>query len=267
VKEIMGTFAANLRGWLGHPLVRGLDIDSPETTELRRQIIREKPILEDIYKDWYTRLVSALPPGDDPILEVGSGGGFLREFVPDLITSDVIPLPGIDRVIDARSLPFPDKSLRGIAMVNVLHHVPAPRDFLREATRCVRAGGVLSMIEPWVTPWSTLVYRKLHHEPFDPRAQAWEFPPAGPLSGANGSNPWIMFVRDRARFEQEFPEWQIRVVRPFMPLRYLLSGGVSMRSLVPSWSSSFWRGIEFLIRPWNGWLGLFAHVVVERTQR
>jgi SAM-dependent methyltransferase len=260
----MATLAAHLRDWLAHPLVRGLDIDAPETTELRRHIIRQKPALEDVYRDWYSRLVSAFPPGNEPILEIGSGGGFLREIVPELITSDVIPLPGIDRVIDARSLPFPDKALRGIALVNVLHHLPAPRDFLREATRCVRGGGVLSMIEPWVTPWSTVVYRKFHHEPFEPQAATWEFPPAGPLSGANGANPWILFVRDRRRFEREFPEWEIRLIRPFMPLRYLLSGGVSMRSLAPFWSSGFWRGVECLLRPLNNWLGLFAHVVLER---
>jgi hypothetical protein len=150
-------------------------------------------------------------------------------------------------------------------MVNVLHHLAAPRDFFHEATRCLRVGGVVSMIEPWVTPWSTFVYRRFHHEPFDPLAEHWEFPPAGPLSGANGANPWIMFVRDRTSFEREFPNLRIRLAEPFMPLRYLLSGGVSMRSLMPGWSSTFWQGVEFLLSPLNRWLGMFAHVVLERT--
>jgi SAM-dependent methyltransferase len=262
----MPTLATRLRAWAAHPLTQGLDIDAAETSELRRRIIREKPFLEAIYVDWYRLIAAALPPGDGPVLEIGSGGGFMRDFVPGLITSDVIDLPGVDRVIDARSLPLADGALRGIAMVNVLHHLPAPRDFLREATRCVRAGGVVSMIEPWVTPWSKLVYGKLHHEPFQPQAERWEFPAGGPLSAANGANPWIIFVRDRARFEGEFPQWRIRLARPFMPLRYLLSGGVSMRSLLPGWSSGFWRGVEFLLRPWNGQLGMFAHVVLEKTR-
>src|SRR5262249_31802772 len=37
-----------------------------------------------------------------------------------------------------------------------------------QATRCVRSGGVVAMIEPWVTPWSRFVYTRLHHEPFQP---------------------------------------------------------------------------------------------------
>ena len=32
---------------------------------------------------------------------------------------------------------------------------------------------------------------------------------------------------------REFPQLEIEEVSPMMPLRYLLSGGVSMRNLVP----------------------------------
>jgi SAM-dependent methyltransferase len=262
----MSSLSARLRSMLSHPLVQGMDIDSPHTTEIRRRIIREKPLLESIYIDWYRRLAVSLPSGGGPVLEVGSGGGFMREFVPGLITSDILKLPGIDLIVRAEDLPFPDGALRGIAMVNVFHHLSDPRSFLREATRCVRVGGIVSMIEPWVTPWSSLIFRKLHHEPFEPQADRWEFPPVGPLSGANGANPWIIFVRDRGRFEREFPEWCIRFARPFMPLSYLLSGGVSMRSLVPARSSAFWLGIESLLTPLNGWLGMFAHVALERRK-
>src|SRR5439155_19313772 len=127
-----------------------------------------------------------------------------------------------------------DGSLRAIVMTDVFHHLPRSRDFFREATRIVRPGGVMAMIEPWVTPWSKLVYTRLHHEPFRPDATEWEFPSTGPLSGANGALPWIVFHRDRGVFQRDFPQWQIERVDPIMPLRYLLSGGVSMRSLVPS---------------------------------
>ena len=91
-------------------------------------------------------------------------------------------------------------------MTNVLHHLPNPADFLAESLRCVRQGGVIAMIEPWVRSWSRLVYRLLHYESFQLDARDWGFPGSGPLSGANGALPWIILQRDRARFEREFPE-------------------------------------------------------------
>ena len=81
--------------WLAHPLTFGLDIDDTKTTLLRRRIIREKKFLERIYKEWYAGIVAALPEGPGPILELGSGAGFLKEFIPKLITSEIFHLPGI----------------------------------------------------------------------------------------------------------------------------------------------------------------------------
>ena len=90
------------------------------------------------------------------------------------------------------------------------------------------------MIEPWVSPWSRFIYSRFHHEPFRPETPDWEFPRGGPLSAANMALPWVMLVRDREMFDREFPQWRVRRIHPFMPFRYLLSGGVSMRSLAPA---------------------------------
>lgn len=250
---------------LAHPLSRGLDIDSPETTAVRRRIIRAKPFLRKVYKEWYRGIAAAVPAGDGGVLELGSGAGFLRDYIPGLITSDVFRVPGVSLVVDGHHLPFPDGSLRAVVMTNVLHHLPGPRRFFREAARCVRPGGAVVMVEPWHTPWSRVVYTRLHHEPFDPGAADWAFPTTGPLSGANGALPWILFERDRARFEAEFPEWRVAAVTPCMPFRYLLSGGVSLRSLAPSWAFRFLRRLEGLLNPWASTWAMFARVVLART--
>ena len=122
------------------------------------------------------------------------------------------------------------------------------------------------MIEPWVTAWSRVVYGRLHHEPFLPEAATWGFPLAGPLSGANGALPWIVFQRDRSQFEQEFPQLRIVSIRPFMPLRYLLSGGVSLRNLVPEWTMGFWHRLENGLGLWNKYLSMFAQIVLIRIE-
>jgi SAM-dependent methyltransferase len=257
-------FAQMLRRVLVHPLTRGCDIDDPGTTHLRREIMHQKTFLRRIYTEWYESLVAALPVGSARVLELGSGAGFLQDFIPDLITSEVFPCPGVERVVDAHDLAFRAGELRAILMIDVLHHLARPRDFFAEATRCVAPGGVIAMIEPWVTPWSRFVYRHFHYEPFMPEAVTWEFPSSGPLSGANNALPWILFERDRSEFALEFPEWKIERIVPTMPFRYLLSGGVTLRGLMPGWSFPLWRALEGTLNPLRHQLAMFAYIVLRR---
>ncbi len=121
------------------------------------------------------------------------------------------------------------------------------------------------MIEPWVTPWSTWVYKNLHHEPFDIKTKQWDFPSNGPVSGANGALPWIVFTRDRLDFFERYPELKIEAIKPMMPIRYLLSGGVSTVSLMPGWTYPFWARLEQVFETWAENNAMFALIVLKKT--
>lgn len=223
----------------------GLGLDDPRTTLARRDLVARKGLLRRLYEEWYRRLAADLPrtpPGR--VLELGAGAGFLQRFVPGLVRSEVFCCEGLDLAADAAALPFGDGALAAIAMTNVLHHLPQPRRFFAEASRCLHSGGVLTMIEPWRTPFAEWIYRRLHHEPFDPQAERWEHAGGGPLSGANGALPWILFARDRERFAAEFPALRLARCEPLMPLVYLLSGGMSAPSLAPGWLYRPLRALE-----------------------
>ena len=88
-------------------------IDSPDRYDFIQSLIRTKKFLDSIYMDDYSRLKRGLSlcPISKPCLEIGSGAGFLKRIIPEIITSDIIPYKGVDRVIDATSLPFEDESL------------------------------------------------------------------------------------------------------------------------------------------------------------
>lgn len=248
---------------LVHPLTKGLNIDDPNTTALRLQIIRSKPFLKKIYEEWYRLIAENFTVGEI-VVELGSGAGFLKEIMPQgLITSELFPKPGVDRVIDAQSIYMPDSSLDGIVMTDVLHHIPDCSSFFSECVRLIRPGGRIVMIEPWNTSWSRLVYSHLHHEPFEPNAgMEWQIPLSGPLSGANGALPWIIFHRDRTLFEQRYPKLRVEKVVPMMPVTYLLSGGVSLKSFFPGCLYHF---VRFLERHSNekGW-AMFAVISLKR---
>ncbi|MGC4099114.1 MAG: class I SAM-dependent methyltransferase [Nitrospira sp.] len=246
---------------LGHPLTRGLSVDDPRTTLLRRKIVQDKTFLRALYAEWYERIIKALPCKNG-VLELGSGAGVLKEFLPDVIASEAFETPGVSLIANACNLPLRDKSLTAIVMTDVFHHIPSVRRFFVEATRCVRSGGKIVMIEPWRTPWSEWIYGNLHAEPFVPGSD-WEFPSAGPLSGANGALPWIVFQRDRVLFEDQHPQWNINRIELMMPFSYLFSGGVSMRSLVPGWTYRPIRAGEQILNQ-NNW-AMFALIELELT--
>lgn len=257
-------FAKIIHRLFDHPFTVGMGLDDPATTRTRRRIILSKPFLRAIYDEWYRMIVAELPSGTGDVLELGSGAGYCDQYIGELITSEVFPCPTARLVVDARKLPFEDGSLRAIVFTDVLHHIPDVRQFFSEASRCLRPGGKILMIEPWVTPWSKLVFTNLHHEPFLPEAQSWSFPGTGPLSSANGAIPWIVFVRDRVIFESEFPDLHIEQIRPFLPFRYLVSGGISMRALVPGFTYPFWVRLEQMIESQMPRLAMFAFVSLQR---
>jgi len=248
---------------LAHPSTQGLDVDDPRTTALRRRIIQEKAFLNHIYREWYQRLAACMP-ADARFLELGSAAGFFNQFVTSLITSELFPTPGVDRIVDAQHLPFARGELDGIVMTDVLHHIPDVSRFFKEASRCIKFGGQVLMVEPWNTPWSRWIYQRLHSEPFDLGA-GWTIPNTGPLSGANGALPWILFERDKKRFQAEFPEWHIESVNLLMPFSYLLSGGVSMRAFVPGWAYRPVRWLESKLNQ-KRW-AMFALIKLRRLDR
>jgi SAM-dependent methyltransferase len=209
-------------------------------------------------------VASSLPEGTGYALEIGAGAGNLKAQVRNLLNSEVFVCPGIDLVLDGSQLPFKKGILRGIVLINVLHHIPESPKFLKEAARCVKPGGTMVMVEPWVTPWSKLIYQR-HHEGFDIETPSWEFSSSGHLSGANQALPWIVFKRDIERFTREHSEWEIEKIEPHMPFLYLLSGGMTLRSLMPGWMFGAWENFEFALSPLANDLAMFALIVLHRA--
>lgn len=247
--------------------MRGKDLDGADGAALRRRVLKEKTFLKKIYEEWYRTIADAVSGDSTRILEIGSSGGFLSEFIPGLITSDILFCPWIQTVLDGTALPFKNESLDGIVMTNVFHHFQRPRDFFSETIRCLKPGGSIMILEPWNSPWSRLVYKSLHHEPFDHKIKQWEIPMEDHNeSPANNALPWTIFSRDRKTFEKEFPQLRIVSVKRTMPFRYLLSGGMYMRSFIPGWGYGMARMLELGLSPLNFLFAMFAYVKITKDR-
>jgi len=196
---------------------------------------QNKAVLRTVYGDYYRRMVKHLNPG--PTLELGAGSGQLREHLQDIVLTDIQPAPWLDATADAQALPFSTGCFENIVMLDVLHHIENPPQFFAEAARVLKPGGRMVMLEPAITPLSGLFYRYLHPEPVDMGQDPFASPTANPRRSpydANQAIPTLLFRRHREQFEQQFPEFRLRMARYLSLFAYPLSGGYHRWSLVPA---------------------------------
>lgn len=219
-----------------------------------RQAWATNAALRGLYAEWYGKVRAQLPAaGLGPFVELGSGPGFAREFIPELQLSDLVRAPWHDHAIDAaRTLPFADRSLGALVLFDVLHHLASPTTFFDEATRVLAPGGRVILCEPSVSPLSYPIYRWFHEEELDmgvdPFADASLAPSEGPAKDPFDSNqaiPTLMFARARGRstFAQRFPGLTFRSLERFAGPAYPASGGFGRGPLLPL---ALWKGLHAL---------------------
>lgn len=241
----------------------GTSLDAPETVLKHREIILRKTFLKKIYISWYHSILKNIPGlPDGYLIEIGSGGGFIKDLDNRIITSDIMSFPHCDMTFSATDLPFENESVSAIFMIDVLHHIPDCSAFFKEAQRTLKPGGKIVMIEPANTLFSRFIYKNFHHENFDPRSEEWTFQTSGPLSGANGALPWIIFNRDYNLFQQKFELLKKKSIRLHTPLAYLVSGGLTYKSILPGWSYKLFSFFEMLLMPFNRWFSMFQTIII-----
>ena len=255
---------------LAEPRLRGVDVNSPGLLDLQRRILAEKPMMRGVLEDFYRACMTRDDrwfTGAGRRVEIGAGASLFKAMFPDIISTDIKPSPGLDMVVDAQRMPFPDGSLRAVFGINCFHHIPSPDAFFRELVRVLGSGGGCVLIEPHSGPVARVMYRRLFAtETFDTTQPGWDAPPGtGVMTGANQALSFIVFVRDRARFESAYPELEILELRVLTNWpRYLLSGGLNFRSLAPAFATPLVRIAEWLMAPLAPWLGLHRVIVLRR---
>lgn len=239
-------------------------LDDPRTTQLHREIILNTPFLKKVYLQWYQyfcKIHQLHPQGK--YLELGSGGGFLKDLLPNVITSDILPLPYVDKQMNAEQLLFENESLDGIFLLNVFHHIPRPYLFLKEAERTLKKNGTIIMIEPANTLFSRYIYKHFHHEPFDEKGPLY-ISEGKPLSHSNQAMPYIYFIREKKYFQENFPALKISAIHYHTTLLYLLSGGVSYYPFVPNFLFSFFQFLEKILSPLQPYTALFCTIIIKK---
>ena len=262
-----------LRGRLYEPKVLGVAVDDNALLGIHAAILREKPLLSSAFETFYRDMVALcdrLLTTSGAEIELGSGAGFFKKLRPDVITSDIRKGAHIDLVLDALNMTLPNNSVRCIYAINVFHHLPDPDRFFAELCRVLRPGGGCILIEPHGGFSSALLHRHLHSdERFLPDAKSWQTTEiGGPLSGANQAMADIVFKRDIQRFENLYGEHLEIVYRGYSlnALRYLFSGGLNFRQLLPSAFEPILRALESLGSPLARHWSFHQIIVIRKRQ-
>jgi SAM-dependent methyltransferase len=237
-------------------------LDNPSRLAEIRRIIQGKAALRRFYEDVYKKYGECLErcPRQGKVLELGSGAGFVKEVIPEVITSDILPYQNVDMVADATHLSFPDESLRCIYLLNVFHHIPDVGSFLLEAQRCLVPGGRLFIVDHHMGYISMPLLKYMHHEPFELDAKDWQFDTTGPLSGANSALAWIVFCRDLKKYQQLCPRLKLVAYQPHTPLQYWMSGGLKRWNLIPDWAIDFVINIDKILIGVSSKFGSFVNI-------
>lgn len=248
-----------------------LDVDGTELIAAHRQSLLRKPLLQSAYASFYRAMIKNSErrlTADGIEIELGSGVGFFKELRPNVITSDIRAIPGIDRVIHAEQMDLPDHSVRCIYAINVFHHLSDPGQFFSELCRVLKAGGGCILIEPHNGLASRVIHRHMHKdEHFDAGAQSWTTHEIrGPLSGANQALAYIVFERDRQRFDEEYGADLEIAHRTYClnSLRHFFSGGLNFRPLLPPFVAPLLRAMEQIGRPFARHWAFYQLIVLRR---
>lgn len=239
--------------------------EAVENALANRKRVVNKPFLRQLYGEWHEQFIAEmerLPEGMK--IELGAGGGFFKQVAPSVISTDSLPLPTNDLTFSPLSMPFNADSVSGIFMIDTFCHMDDPHAFLTEAQRVLKPGGKIIMVEPACSLWGRLANRWFCRKTFD-RSGAWSSTLSATSKRVNSALTWIVFERDRTRFQSDFPGLVIQNVDYHTPLRYFLGGGTRFgRAFVPGISYPFFRLADSWLSERSPHWSMFVTVEIEK---
>ena len=225
----------------------GIDLHQ-DFIEKNYEYWNQKPILKILYGDFYRLIatkLSNLP--DAKIVELGSGLGNIREFIPNCIRTDLFPNPWIDQIENAYQLSFSDESVSDLILTDVFHHLRYPGTALKALSRVLRKGGRVILLEPCMSALGLLVYGVLHEEPIAVTKEIeWEAPEGWSPEqidyyAAQGNASRIFLGR---KFRHKLGDWQTIKTQRLSAIAYAASGGFSKPQLYPTSALPLIRKLE-----------------------
>jgi len=239
-------------------LVDTLELSDQERFVAHKRVLQAKPhfaeALSEIQKAMWNACERNALVNKGVRIELGTGVVSMKALDASVISSDIVSVSDLDVVFDAQHMPFADESVGRMYAQNVFHHLGNPDQFLSEVERILIPGGVVALLEPFHNTLSKFIYPRLFRTESYDLDGGWDNIQLSSMVGANQALSYIVFVRDRARYERNFPNLNLveACVAP-AGLRYLGSGGLNFISLLPRWAFPLLAKLDSrtMAKPWS----------------
>ena len=227
-----------------------------------------KPLLRDVYAHFYRMIRDRLPAGrTGEVLEIGSGMGNIKQWIPECVTTDLFPNPWLDREESVYRLNCADGSASAFVLFDVFHHLRHPGAALAEMRRALENGGRVMLIEPDMGALGRLIFGKFHHEPIALGDKIeWDAPdgwnPEEHGYYAAQGNASRVFVDGELR--EKLAGWRVVEVKRMPAFSYIGSGGFRGPQLYPRFALPLVRVVENIFALLPALFSTRLLVVLER---
>lgn len=261
-----------IRDALADSRLKGVGINTEQITLVHREILQEKKMIQGVFREFYDEVIrldkkffNNISAGQK--VEVGSGSSFFKLYYPDITTSDIKKTDLVDMEIDAQNMSFKAESVSALYGINCFHHFPDPEKFFTELGRVLIKGGGCILIDPYYGQFADFFYKRVFDtETFDKNQESWETDyNAKDSKGPNQALSYIVFKRDYALFAKKYPDLEIVYTSKFNNyIRYLVSGGLNFKPLLPKYFIPMLKAIEFILKPVSHLFALHHLIVIRK---
>jgi len=252
--------------------MQDVDLNGLSRFYAHKKMLDKKRMLREVFDEFhylFKKFDLKYLTGNGIEIELGSGVSLMRDKYPKVLSTDIVDAPHLDMILNAEKMTLDNDSVRVIYGQNCFHHFLHPDDFFNELQRVLIPGGGFIMLDPYYGLFSQFLYKRLFKtEGFDKNFPSWETPLSAPLHGANQALSYIVFVRDRVKFELKYPSLKIvhqRTVGNY--LKYLLSGGLNFRQLLPDRMTGLVGLLEKILSPLNFIFALHHIIVIQKIDQ
>jgi SAM-dependent methyltransferase len=254
-------------------IVNNINLNNNLRFKEHKKNLAQKKMLKSCYSDFYIEILKNEKKFEKATqdkslrIELGSGVGFIKEFDRTIITSDIIFNEFTDKIIDGNHIPYKENEINSIFGIFCFHHFKDPFNFIKDLEVKLKPGGLCILIEPYYGILANFIYKRIHEsEYFDEKEDfKLKIQNKTAMEKANQALSYIYFVKNKKKFQENFPN--LEVVRTLIfgnYLRFLFSGGLNFRKILPDFFIGPLKFIEKIFMPLKRVFGLHYLIVVRK---